>query len=50
MRDLIEDIDASDRADKGKIFITLNSASDASIIVTSCLNPDQAFRAIELVC
>ena len=51
MRDLIKDIEARDKADTERSFSPLIPASDASIIDTSNLNPDQVLsRAIELVC
>ena len=51
MRDLIKDIKARDKADTERSLSPLIPASDASIIDTSSLNPDQVLsRAIELVC
>ena len=51
MRDLIKDIEARDKADTERSLSPLIPASDASIIDTSSLNPDQVLsRAIELVC
>jgi|MGYP001335919623 cytidylate kinase len=51
MRDLIKDIEARDKADTERSLSPLIPASDASIIDTSILNPDQVLsRAIELVC
>ena len=51
MRDLIKDIEARDKADTERSLSPLIPASDASIIDTSTLNPDQVLsRAIELVC
>ena len=51
MRDLIKDIEARDKADTERSLSPLIPASDASIIDTSNLNPDQVLsRAIELVC
>ena len=51
MRDLIKDIEARDKADTERSLSPLIPASDASIIDTSILNPDQVLsRAIEIVC
>ena len=51
MRDLIKDIESRDKADTERSLSPLIPASDASIIDTSILNPDQVLsRAIELVC